>query len=122
MKITSGMFFGVIFLCVFWIFTWSGNVLDKTRGTNSSNSLFISNKIAQLVNVWLCRLSVCAMLQTHLNIDFGVESFAEILQEILYMYIKAPRVCGVFCGGRKIVRMDFYPRKSHPAFAILVCR
>lgn len=62
------------------------------------------------------------MLPKHLNIDFGVESFAEILQEILYMYIKVPRVCGVFCGDRKIVRMDFYPRKSHPAFAILVCR
>ena len=96
MKITSEMFFGVIFLCVFWIFTWPGNVLDKTSGTNSSNSLFISNKIAQLVNVWLCRLTVCAMLPKHLNIDFGVESFAEILQEILYMYIKAPRVCGAF--------------------------
>lgn len=122
MKITSEMFFGVIFLCVFWIFTWPGNVLDKTRGTNSSNSLFISNKIAQLVNVWLCRLSVCAMLQKHFNIDFGVESFAEILQEILYMYIKAPRVCGVLCEDRKIVRRDFYPRKSRPAFAILVCR
>ncbi len=94
MKITSEMFFGVIFLCVFWIFTWPGNVLDKARGTNASNSLFISNKIATAGKCVFMQTDG-TMLQEYLNIGFSVDCLAEMLQEILYMYIKAPLLWGL---------------------------
>lgn len=35
------------------------------------------------------------MLQEYLNIGFSVDCLAEMLQEILYMYIKAPLLRGL---------------------------